>query len=408
MIVDNLKREVIDGKARLSARMVWEDCERPTETLYFETDERYFDALAYNANAFLLSTAVPAMHFSERRLHLEGEVCPELYTGVNVVLDWFRYWFGCSGPKSFEVETRLQQTTSATAAEKLAAFFFSGGIDSYAALCANRRDFSPRHPGYIKDGIVIYGLELDQKGKFEHVLEMLRREAAAFELNLIPVYTNIYLIYRPEDKQNHFSFWNDKFHSAALTAAVHAMDRRIHTVSLGSSLDIPNLIPNGTHPVIEPNFSSNQLKVKYDGVNLSRFEKTRLVAQMPGVVDNLRVCNHYAVYESDHLNCGVCEKCVRTALALEALGKLRGSRSFPDDRIDAATVAKGLRHLNDATVLFLPELVRPLQKAGRGELADVVSDCVKAYWRKRKHRPAYRRLLNPLKTLIRREFFKAA
>ena len=49
-----------------------------------------------------------------------------------------------------------------------------------------------------------------------------RLSAAAFELNQIPVYTNIYLIYLPEDKCNGFSFYNDEFHSIALTAAAHS------------------------------------------------------------------------------------------------------------------------------------------------------------------------------------------
>lgn len=408
MIVDNFKHKVADGKARLSARMVWEDCNRASRILYFETDERYFDALSDSANAFLLSAAVPAMHFGERRLRLEATVCPELNTGLRVALDWFCHWYGGPYDDYFEVETQLQQRPTALDEKRRAAFFFSGGIDSYAALCANHRDFALRHPGRIQDGIVIYGLELDQREKFDYVLKMLQREADVFGLNLIPVFTNIYLIYRPEDRQNGFSFWNDKFHSAALTAAAHALDRRVHTVSLGSTHDIPNLIPHGTHPVIEPNYSSTQLKVKFDGVNLSRFKKTQLVAQWDGVVNNLRVCNHFAKYEADHLNCGVCDKCVRTALALEALGKLRGSRSFPYDCLEVETVQKAFRRLNDTSVRFLPELVEPLQNAGRADLAAAVQGLFRAHKQRQKGRPIYKRVMRPLKNLIKREFFKAA
>jgi hypothetical protein len=406
MIVDNIQTAKYQQNIRLSARVIWEDCSRPTETIYFETDQRYSDVLSDNANAFLLSTAIPAMHYGEKRLYMDLEVCPDLKSGVSVVQDWFRYWYGKNGSEKLNIDVKLQKKQKNSSRQKHAGFFFSGGIDSYAVLCANREDFAPQHPGYIKDGIVIFGLELEERKQFDHLLKMLSKTAESFKVTMIPVFTNIYLIYRQEDKVNHFTFWNDKFHSAALTSVAHVLDKRLHTVSLGSTHDIPNLIPHGTHPVIEPNYSSSLLRVKLEGVNLSRFEKTKLIAKYPSALDNLRVCNCAWKSNTHGLNCGVCNKCVRTTLALEALGKLKDNKSFHYDHLDCKTVKKAFRNLNEVSSRFLLELVDPLKAAGRDDLALTVKEHWENYQRKKNGHQNRKKFFWSFKSLIKKNLSK--
>ncbi len=406
MIIDNFEKIKKDSKVRLSVRMVWEDCDRPKRTLFYEVDEHFSDALSDNANAFLLATAIPAMHFGEKRLRIDTEVCPELTTGIKVALDWLYHWFDKDNPDRLKIDVKFQKKTTPAVKHRRAGVFFSGGIDSYAALCANRRDFVPQHPGYIRDGIVIYGLELDQKKQFERVLRMLSKSAEAFNVTLIPIFTNIYLIYRREDKLNHFYFWKDKFASAALMANAHALDNRIHTVSLGSSFDIPNIVPLASHPAIEPNYTSSLLRVRFDAVNLSRFEKTKLIAQWDDAVQNIRVCNRSYRYKDGQLNCGECDKCVRTALALEALGKLAGNPCFPYDQLPVALVAKAFRNVSDISSRFLLELITPLKMAGKHELAQAVQAQLEHLQRKKGHNIYSKRILKPVTSLIKRNLSK--
>ena len=136
------------------------------------------------------------------------------------------------------------------------------------------------------------------------------------------------------------------------------------------------------------------------------FEKTQLIAQWAGVADNLRVCNQYNRYEDDLLNCGKCNKCVRTTLALEALGKLKGNRSFPYDQINADQVKKAFRHLNDVSSRFLLELIEPLQQAGRDDLAREVEACWDRYGNKENGRKNYKNILKKVKARIRKDLFK--
>ena len=63
-------------------------------------------------------------------------------------------------------------------------------------------------------------------------------------------------------------------------------------------------------------FSTPNLRIYSEGANLSRLEKTRHVVEYIPSYKYLNVCNNTAE------NCGRCEKCTRTLLALEVLGRL--------------------------------------------------------------------------------------
>jgi len=56
---------------RVAATVVWEDCDRPSREIYFETDQA-FGAIWPASNAFLLGSYQPAMRHGERRIRVEG------------------------------------------------------------------------------------------------------------------------------------------------------------------------------------------------------------------------------------------------------------------------------------------------------------------------------------------------
>jgi hypothetical protein len=65
---------------------------------------------------------------------------------------------------------------------------------------------------------------------------------------------------------------------------------------------------------------------------MTRLRKVALVANWPAAYHNFRVCQND---NSGSSNCGTCEKCIRTMLMLEALGKLKDCRAFPENTIDS-------------------------------------------------------------------------
>ena len=247
MRIENLRTEAKGDKRKIAATVVWEDSNRPTQELYFETTAEFAGGLSPDPQAFVVAAIVPALWHGERRLLVEREICPELRVGLTTVMGLFKHWYRLD-PDLVRIETSATSGTEMSPIPERAGFFFTGGIDSLATLCANRLTFPLQHPGSLKDGIIVYGLEVDKPEAFDYVLSSLTSIAQKTGISLIPVFTNIRYL------NDDWTFWYDAYMGAALCAVAHALRRRLTVVSIASDYDIPHLAPHGTHPLIEPNF----------------------------------------------------------------------------------------------------------------------------------------------------------
>ena len=93
----------------------------------------------------------------------------------------------------------------------------------------------------------------------------------------------------------------------------------------------------------------------------------------------IKLLNLIKKYTSDALNCGVCAKCVKTKLALLALGALEKTTVFDDRRIDPGLVMGSAFIYDDYTEATYADLIEPLAAKGYHELADAVRLCLKRY-----------------------------
>ena len=112
----------------------------------------------------------------------------------------------------------------------------------------------------------------------------------------------------------------------------------------------------GSHPLLDPLWSSEDVELVHDGCEATRLDKLSLVASEAAARHWLRVCweNRDGGY-----NCGRCEKCLRTMVAMDALGVLDAFDRFPHQisSIDIARVPKiDLGYTWEASL----ELLRPL------------------------------------------------
>jgi hypothetical protein len=114
------------------------------------------------------------------------------------------------------------------------------------------------------------------------------------------------------------------YHGAALAAVAHALAPNHGKVYIASSQSYANLHPWGSHPLLDPLWSSEAVQIVHDGGE-TRMNKLRVLVQYPEVLARLRVC-----WENPgSYNCGLCGKCVRTMLGLYALG-VEHCAAFPD------------------------------------------------------------------------------
>jgi hypothetical protein len=78
------------------------------------------------------------------------------------------------------------------------------------------------------------------------------------------------------------------------------------------------------------------------------------------------------------LNCGVCEKCIRTMLELLAIDKLAGAESFPVQHIDI-DLLDTIKLRTDYQVTMYEELMVPLAAAGYDKIVERLQAKLDAY-----------------------------
>ncbi len=381
MKIVNIREEVDGDIARISADVKWEDCSREDYTMNIEAAGEIGRYLTPSPHTFFIGGVIPALHYGEKRLWIEGNLCSELIYGIEKIMQIFNYWYRTPQSPLVDIEPRSRVCLKKQIPPR-SAFFFSGGIDAYAILRENRQHYPEEHPLYFRDGILAFGLELDDRKRFNHVVQVLQPAAGEANINLVAVSTNLYLIYRAEDEANRFRFWIDEYNGAALAAIAHAFSNLYTDVSIAGNCGPDLLQPWGSHPVIDPCFSSANLTIRHEGISTSRLAKTRLVAGWEPALTHLRVCNRYRTYSPGKLNCGKCEKCIRTMLELLAVGALEKTNAFPRKTVSAEEVIHKAKITNPFTEHFYTELLEPLKAMGRNDLVNAICDNLKAFRKK--------------------------
>ncbi len=368
MIITNLGKRVQDRLVRVSADVRWETATVEDREIYIESPEAFADDILPNADAFLVGGLAPAMHFGEERIRIEGEIDPLLAEGLNTAMALLAMWSdGRMKPLSIEADCRKELLVTPSAGRS--GQFLSGGIDSLCALKTNRDIYPGSHPGSVKDCLLVHGFDIGgviERGAKFHVFERARDHMAVVAedagVSLIPVYTNIRHLCDQRE------LWLNYFFGAVLAAVAHAFVPRLNLIYVASSYDLPNLHRCGSHPLLDPLYSSTGMRIVHKDTHLSRMEKHRIVSQWDAAFQNFRVC---LANTPDRLNCGVCEKCTRTRTELLAMGLLHKTRAFVEDDVTAEELLK-----YDITIrgrdIFYRDMLKPLAERGRTDLVDAI------------------------------------
>ncbi len=246
--------------------------------------------------------------------------------------------------------------------------FFSGGVDSFYSLYS--------HLDEVTDLIFVVGFDIavDNPELREQAAAMVRQVGAQLGKNVIEIETNL-----RQFLDRHVSwYWG---HGPGLACVGHLLSGGFRRIYLASNQSVTNHTPVGSHPDLDPCWSSRSLEFIYDASKATRFEKLRRLVSENTVKDHLRVCwrNPGNVY-----NCGKCEKCLRTMVALEALGVLVDVRTFPGE-VDCRAVGRML--IDHGVVRSMhEENLRALQQSGRNpELAAALERVLRSPQRTRRY-----------------------
>jgi hypothetical protein len=193
----------------------------------------------------------------------------------------------------------------ALAPRRASALFFSGGIDSFHSLLSHRDE----------TGLLIAVRGFDVGAKDDALWSQVRQHVAAVAAEtacgLVEVTTGVRRLLR-----DHVSW--EMSHGAVMAWIATLIAPLASRVRIASSYR-HGAIPWGSHPDLDPLWSSEALEIEHDGAEHSRARKAEDLAREPLALRHLRVCwqNRGGPY-----NCGVCRKCTTTRVLLHAVGAL--------------------------------------------------------------------------------------
>ena len=351
--------------------MVWEDAQKPPLTLFVETDPRFHEAFWPDPNAFLTVCLLPAWRDRERRIQVGGTLCPVLCRNMRAVISIMgRWWAELGTPPSIEPARGLKAGRPSSGRS---VSLLSCGIDSLATLRWNKLHLPPDHPSSIEAVMFLEFHKEPSQSADEFYTRVARRLPVASRVaddagvDVVPVVSNIWWLV------NDGYFFESHWNGAVLSGSAAFFSKRFHRAYIASGYHAAHLHPCGSHPLIDPLYNSAHFHIEHDNVGMTRLEKTALVADWDVGLQNMRVCQSDV---SGGTNCGLCEKCIRSMTTLIALGKLKECRAFPvsDVSVDTLTLVDREYGMIKAEydAAWYRELIAPLIKVGRGDLAAVI------------------------------------
>ena len=278
----------------------------------------------HNGDPFLAALLLPAMKVQET-LEIPAPVSPELLRSAHEIQALYKSWDSTLGIVQVKAQVGEVQS-SRTSRPPRRGLFFSCGVDSYYSLFKNLESHS-QDEETITDLIVVRGFDIPFAGPdftiFQTILANARRVSNGLQKNVLPVATNI------RDFGIEFVRWGRLYHGAAMASVGLALEDVFDRVYIASSFSPGQLCPWGSHPALDPLWSTERLSFSHDGCNLRRVDKIRFIVQYPIVMDTLRVCT-LRPFSGDVYNCGLCEKCLRTMVGLYIARALERCRTLPN------------------------------------------------------------------------------
>jgi hypothetical protein len=251
-----------------------------------------------NGDAALALALVPAMHGGQDIEIPEG-LTQRLAHNAAAVQGVLEAFFGYH-----RVTVHADVSPDAPRGEGVGSFF-SGGVDSFHT--------ARRRPD-VDTLVFVQGFDitLEKTELRRQAIAAARDAAAQMGKRLIEVTTDL------KDDPVLNRDWG-AMHGPAMATVAHLLSGELKRVYIPATYTYADLFPWGSHPMLDPLWSGDRVEIIHDGAEVTRFDKIGELVDDPVAQSHLRVCweNRGGAY-----NCGQCEKCTRTMIALRAHGAL--------------------------------------------------------------------------------------
>lgn len=318
------------GRTRISCVMGAED-----SVLWYEVEEAFTSYLSTDtSDAFLVAALVPAIERGQD-IRVSGPISAKLYYNLSnylipVLSNYLRRPRKTRIFANFLLSTPLQRGTGVAAG-------FSGGIDSFCNFYDHSggrvpQEFALTH--FLFNNVGSHGQRgaAEDRAVFSSRHKQLQDCAAALGKPLLAVDSNLDQFFGGKFQLTH------TLRNATVALLMQEAFAKF-MYSSGYALDETRVGPDYNmsrlDPVILPWLSTERLECIASGGQHTRVDKTARVIDIPASRQYLDVCVTPSNAPAGFSNCGMCWKCVRTAITLKAYGRLGDyGRIFPRAHVD--------------------------------------------------------------------------
>jgi hypothetical protein len=319
--------------------------------------------VARGSDALLAAVLLPAMT-AGAPLRVGGSISPRLLAASSTIQDIFATWDPTL--RRVSIQPAVFCSKDVGLAQDVGCFF-SGGVDSWYSFLKHREEVSAL--------IFVHGFDiaLQDTPLRERASQVIRRVAAHLQKPLIEVETNLRAF------SDQYVSW-ESYHGSALASVALLLSPQMHTVYIAAAHTYRHLIPLGSHPILDPLWSTETMQIVHDGCEATRQEKVRRFAECDLALKTLRVCweNPESAY-----NCGKCRKCQTTMVDLYLAGALHRCTTF-DQPLDLRKVSRLMP--SASTFSLLEASLEAAERLGEFRVARALRDCLtqryeKSMWR---------------------------
>lgn len=317
MLISTIERSVKEDYVQLSAEVSGTAPLRAPRRLWFRFPRYLEDVTTDDANPFLAAMLPLAMR-ERRSIVIEGRVSRQLLAGTQQIMRIFASWDRSLKPVRIDAEP-----AEATAELNThVACFFTAGVDSFYTLLKNQQ--TQRGNERISHLLCVQGFPgfpLNNAQLYRYYHRSLGQIASELGLGAIIAETNL------SDFVPAFTPWD--YHAGSNLAAVAlCLPRLFRCAYIPAGDTYATLSRWGSHPLVDPLWSTESLEFRHDGCEAARSQKIEwYLARSRLALNHLRVCGYESTGER---NCGRCEKCLRTMIGLHIFGVLDQADVFAE------------------------------------------------------------------------------
>ena len=290
---------------------------------------------------------LPAM-VTGSRLALPGRISSRLFSAMQKLQDIYCQWeeeFDFFPPRRVAVDADVESKNGNRASG--VACFFSGGVDSFYTLLKNLDE--------ITHLIFVHGFDIPLSNfpLREQAAHAAREVAGELGKPLIEVATDLRSFSDP------LVHWG-QYQGGALASVGLLFQHLFRRVLIPATFSYADLLPWGSHPLLDPLWSTELTDFEHDGAEATRVDKAAYISKNETAMKWLRVC--WMTPSSYDYNCGRCGKCVTTMINLRAAGALERCKTLPHT-IDLRGIPKIDRTEPDG-LAFVRQNIKGLEKSG--------------------------------------------